>query len=45
MKIKVTQSLPDGQVIQQVLTQEGAALLKIQAEPGAKISLLMHLAN
>ncbi len=38
MKIKVTQSLPDGQVIQQVLIQEGATPLKIQAQPGAKIS-------
>ncbi len=38
MKIQVTQTLPNGQITQQVLTKEGQTSLKIQAQPGAKIS-------
>jgi hypothetical protein len=38
MKIQVTQTLPNGQVTQQVLSKDGAEVLKIQAQPGAKIS-------
>ncbi len=38
MKIQVIQTLPNGQVTQQVLSKEGSEVLKIQAQPGAKIS-------
>jgi large repetitive protein len=38
MKIQVTQTLPNGQVTQQVLSKDGAEVLKIQAQPGAKLS-------
>ena len=38
MKIQVTQILPNGQVTQQVLSKDGAEVLKIQAQPGAKLS-------
>jgi len=38
MKIQVTQTLPNGQVTQQVLSKDGAEVLKIQAQPGVKLS-------
>jgi hypothetical protein len=38
MKIQVIQTLPNGQVTQQVLYKDGAEVLKIQAQPGAKLS-------
>jgi hypothetical protein len=38
MKIQVTQTLPNGQVTQQVLSKDEVNVLKIQAQPGAKIS-------
>ena len=38
MKIQIAQTLPNGQVTQQVLSKVGGEPLKIQAQPGAKIS-------
>jgi hypothetical protein len=38
MKIQVVQTLPNGQVTQQVLSKEGPEVLKIQAQPGAQMS-------
>jgi large repetitive protein len=38
MKIQVIQTLPNGQVTQQILSKDGAEALKIQAQPGAKLS-------
>jgi hypothetical protein len=38
MKIQVIQTLPNGQVTQQVLSKTGPEVLKIQSLPGAKFS-------
>lgn len=45
MKIQVTQTLPNGQVTQQVMSREGAEVLKIQAQPGAKLSFNVEAAQ
>ena len=43
MKIKITQTLPDGQVKQQTLTKQGREPLKIQVLPNAKVSFSVEM--